>query len=192
MKKLFALIAVVLLGGCLGGFSSPSRFYSLTAQTPAAQTFKSARIFVGVEPVKVPVYLDKPQIVTRNANQVELSISENNRWAEPLSDAIQNTLATDIGSALPDAVVKPSSFRKEGFDYIVWVEITKFEGIWNENVVLEAWWSILDNDNKLIARDKVALSRPLGDTYDNLALQQSGLIGELAEKIAARLAKLPK
>lgn len=191
MKKLFAILTVIMLSGCIGQ-SRPARFYSLTAQTPAAQEFKSAKIFIGIEPVKVPVYLDKPQIVTRNPNEVELSISELNRWAEPLSDAIQNTLAADIGSAMPNAVVKPSSFRKEGFDYIVWVEITKFEGVWNENVVLEAWWSILDNDNKPVARDKANLSRPLGDTYDNLVQQQSGLISELSEKIAARLAKLPK
>lgn len=191
MKKMFAILTVILLCGCVGQ-SRPARFYSLTAQTPAPQVFKSAKIFVGIEPVKVPVYLDKPQIVTRNTNQVELSISELNRWAEPLSDAIQTALAADIGSALPNAVVKPSSFRKENFDYIVWVEITKFEGVWNKEAMLDGWWSILDNDNKLVARDKVSLSRPLDDTYDNLAVQQSGLISELAEKIAARLAKLPK
>ncbi|MBQ8661614.1 MAG: membrane integrity-associated transporter subunit PqiC [Alphaproteobacteria bacterium] len=192
MKKLFTLIAVVLLGGCLGGFSSPSRFYSLTPQETPARTYQSSRLFVGVEPVKVPVYLDKPQIVTRNANQVELSISENNRWAEPLSDAMQNVLASDLGALLPGATIKPSSFRKEGFDYTVWVEINKFEGTWNRQAELDAWWSILNSDNKIIARDKVSLSRPLGDSYDNLVQQQSALTEELAAQIAARLAKLPK
>lgn len=192
MKKLFTLIAVVLLGGCLGGFSSPSRFYSLTPQEMPARTYQSSRLFVGVEPVKVPVYLDKPQIVTRNANQVELSISENNRWAEPLSDAMQNVLASDLGALLPGATIKPSSFRKEGFDYTVWVEINKFEGTWNRQAELDAWWSILNSDNKIIARDKVSLSRPLGDSYDNLVQQQSALTEELAAQIAARLAKLPK
>lgn len=192
MKKLFALIAVVLLGGCLGGFSSPSRFYSLTPQEAPAQTYKSSRLFVGVEPVKVPVYLDKPQIVTRNANQVELSISENNRWAEPLSDAMQNVLASDLGALLPGATVKPSSFRKEGFDYIVWVEINKFEGTWNRQAELDAWWSILNADGKIVARNKVNLSRPLGTGYDNLVQQQSVLLEELAAQIAARLARLPK
>lgn len=191
MKKLLAILTVIFLSGCIGQ-SRPARFYNITPQTQAMRTFKSARIFVGIEPVKVPVYLDKPQIVTRNSNEVELSISELNRWAEPLSDSIQNTLAADIGSIMPDATVKPSSFRREGFDYIVWVEITKFEGVWNENAVLDAWWSILDSDNKSVARDQVSLSRPLGQTYDNLVQQQSILLGELSEKIAARLAKLPK
>ena len=191
MKKLFTIMTLILLGGCMG-ISRPARFYSLTTQTTAPQIFKSAKIFVGIEPVKVPVYLDKPQIVTRNPNKVELNISELNRWAEPLSDAIQNTLSADIGNALPKAVIKPSSFRKEGFDYIVWVEITKFEGTWTENVTLEAWWSILNNDNQPIIRNKVNFNRPLGDTYDNLVVQQSLLIGELAEEISTYLAKLPK
>lgn len=191
MKKMLAILTVIFLSGCIGQ-SRPARFYNITPQTQAMRTFKSARIFVGIEPVKVPVYLDKPQIVTRNSNEVELNISELNRWAEPLSDSIQNTLAADIGSIMPDATVKPSSFRREGFDYIVWVEITKFEGVWNENAVLDAWWSILDSDNKSVARDQVSLSRPLGQTYDNLVQQQSILLGELSEKIAARLAKLPK
>lgn len=192
MKKLFALTAVVLLGGCLGGFSSPSRFYSLTPQEAPVQTYKSGRLFVGIEPVKVPVYLDKPQIVTRNTNQVELNISENNRWAEPLSDAMQNVLASDIGALLPDATIKPSSFRKEGFDYIVWIEINKFEGTWKRQAELDAWWSILNTDGKVVARSRVSLSRPLGDGYDNLVQQQSALTEELATQIAARLSKLPK
>lgn len=192
MKKLLALITVVLLGGCLGGFSSPSRFYSLTPQEDPAQTYKSGRLFVGIEQVKVPVYLDKPQIVTRNANQVELSISENNRWAEPLSDAMQTVLASDLGALLPDATVKPSSFRREGFDYTVWIEINKFEGTWNRQAELDAWWSILNSNGKIIARDKVSLSRPLGDSYDNLVQQQSILLEELSAQIAVRLARLPK
>ena len=192
MQKLFAFITVIMLSGCLGGFSTPSRFYSLTPQEIPAQTYKSKHLFIGIEPVKIPVYLDKPQIVTRNSNKVELNISENNRWAEPLSDAIQSVLATDLGALLPQAVVKPSSFRKEGFDYIIWLEVNKFEGIWNQQTKLEAWWSIINQDNQVIARQKASLSRPLGDTYDNLAQQQSGLIEELATQIAKQLSKLPK
>lgn len=191
MKKLTVFLMLVTLCGCFGGFSQPSRFYSLRPSDPAAKTYKSKQMFVGIEPVKVPVYLDKPQIVTRDANQVELNISEVNRWAEPLSDAVQNLLATDIGMLLPKAAVKPSSYRREGFDYVVWVEIGKFEGTWNQKVVLDAWWSIFDRNNNLITRDKINLECPLGDNYDELVKQQSTLIGELAKQIAARLARLP-
>lgn len=189
MKKLFALLAVFALTGCIGS-TQPSRFYSLRALDTAPQTYKSAKLFVGIEAVKMPVYLDKPQIVTRNANQVELSISELNRWAEPLSDSMQSILAIDLGRYLPNAVVKPSSFRKEGFDYIIWVEVNKFEGSWNKKVTLDAWWSVIDKNNNIIFRSRAILSRPLQTSYDDLVIQESDLLNELAAEIAAKLAKL--
>lgn len=89
MKKRFCLIfaAAVFMGAC--GFSRPSTFYVLDNSVLPEQsvTLKSAdRILIGIEPVFIPNYLDKPQIVIRQADSVTLTASEFNRWAEQLSD----------------------------------------------------------------------------------------------------------
>ncbi len=192
MKKIFALLSVLLTAACFGGMTQPSKFYSLSSAAGAAETFKSARLMIGVEEVKVPVYLDKPQIVTRDDNQVELTVSEFNRWSEPLSSAMQRAIADDMAACLPDATVKPSSFRREGFDYTVWVEVNKFDGSWGKSADLSVWWSIFDRNGSVVLQERADLSRPLGHSYDDLAVQDSDLVNELSRLIAAKVAKLKK
>ncbi|MBR2884267.1 MAG: membrane integrity-associated transporter subunit PqiC [Alphaproteobacteria bacterium] len=190
MKKV-VFVALFLLAACVGT-SSPSKFYVLNSISSTTNTFDSAKLFIGVGEVSVPMYLDKPQIVMRDKNQVELNISEFDRWSEPLGDAIQLALADDLAVYLPKTTVKPTSFREETFDYVVWVEINRFDGTLKQDVVLSAWWSIFDKNGKLVVREKSDLTRSLGKTYDDLALQNSVLVSELAEQIASKLAKLKK
>ncbi len=191
MKKFGILCLVLLTCGCFG-VSPQSKFYSLNSISTVSEVYKGAGLNIGVGAVRVPAYLDKPQIVTREDNQVELNVSEFNRWSEPLSAILQQTLTDDLAVYLPDAMVKPTSFRREGFDYIVWVEINKFDGTWGKTAELSAWWSIYDANGNPVVRKRADLSRPLGKTYDDLMLQDSNLVSGLAREIAARVAKLKK
>lgn len=192
MKKIIALVAVLLTTACLGGTTRPAKIYSLNSISDSSVFFKSAKLVIGVEEVKMPIYLDKPQIVTREPNQVEMNISEYNRWSEPLGAAMQRAIADDMAVYMPNALVKPTSFRREGFDYIVWVEVNRFDGSFGKTVELSAWWSVYTANGKLMFRGKSELSRPLGKTYDDLALQYGDIVSELARQISAKSAKLAK
>lgn len=192
MKKILALVAVLGLTACFGGMTPPSKFYSLTPIQSSQKIFKSAKLNIGVEEVKVPVYLDRPQIVTRHDNQVELNVSELNRWSEPLSVAMQRAIADNLAVYLPNASVKPSGFRREGFDYVVWVEVNRFDGSWDKTVDLSVWWSVFDKNGDAVLQKKTNLSRPLKDSYDDLVKEDSDLISELSLQIAQNLARLKK
>lgn len=190
MKK-FIILLVLFTGACVGT-SIPSKFYTLNSISSVSQTLVSPKLFIGVGDISIPQYLDKPQIVVRDRNNVELNVSEFNRWSEPLGDAVQLALADDIAVYLPNATVKPTSFRQENFDYLVWVEINRFDGIWNEDAVLSAWWTVFNNNSKVIMRQKSEIKAPLGKTYDDLARQYGKMISELAEQVAIQLSKLKK
>lgn len=192
MKKLLGLLMIVFTAACFGGTSRPAKIYNLNSVGNGGETFKSAKLVIGVEEVKVPIYLDKPQMVVREDNQVEMNISEYNRWSEPLGAAMQRAVADDMAAYLPNAVVKPTSFRREGFDYIVWLEVNRFDGSFGKTVDLSVWWSVYTAQGQMVFRSKSDLSRPLGKTYDDLAVQDSDLIGELSKQIAARVARLAK
>ena len=88
MKRLLMLAAAAaLMSAC--GFSKPSTFYVLDDGTVPEQSVVSTdanRILIGIEPVFMPNYLDKPQIVIRQADDVTLTASEFNRWAEQPAD----------------------------------------------------------------------------------------------------------
>ena len=66
---------LLVLGGCLG--TPPTRFYllpTLTDVSAPAATGERA-LTIGVGPVTLPPYLDRPQIVTR-ASQAQLHVAE--------------------------------------------------------------------------------------------------------------------
>lgn len=188
MKKLI-LVLVFIVCACVG-ITPQSTFYTLSAITSAPEVYENAKMFVGVGNVSVPVYLDRPQMVTRDKNQVELVVSELNRWSEPLGDAMQTALADDLAVYMPNATIKPTSYRQENFDYVVWVEVNRFDGTWRKTADLSVWWSVFDGNGKLRAREKTDLQKKLGKKYEDLAIKDSELVGELAGIIAERLSKL--
>src|SRR5215510_6709686 len=89
-----ALVASCLgLGACA---SMPSRFYilnTLPAQVPAAAAERGP--VIGVGPITMPKYLDRPEIVTR-ASQNQLTFGQFDRWAEPLQDNVFRVLAENL------------------------------------------------------------------------------------------------
>ena len=100
MRKLWLFFPVLLLSACIGT-SRPARFYNLQAENIGAYSNAAVRADIGVREVKIPDYLDKPQIATLKSGGVEVDISELNRWSESLSTMIQRVVADDLGYNLP-------------------------------------------------------------------------------------------
>ena len=88
MKKVSVLILVLVLGACVGT-SRQSKFYSLAVENAGVITapYKNG-LSVGVKEVKVPSYVDKPQMVTQNKTAVELR-------TQSLERAVGNNAAAD-------------------------------------------------------------------------------------------------
>src|SRR5215510_9952978 len=105
-----ALVAVtsgasLLVGGCA---SQPSRFYLLSAlpstETASPATSGQQRPTIGVGPVTLPRYVDRPQIVTRTS-PYEIKVAEFDRWAEALDSNFSRVLADNLSFLLPTARV---------------------------------------------------------------------------------------
>src|SRR5512137_2064475 len=102
-RPLIALgLLAVILAGCAG--SPSSKFYQLnalqnmTSITPDVSREQHQAIAIG--PVRIPDYLDRPQIVTR-AGKNELNLSEFHRWAGSLESDVTRVLVEDLSSFLP-------------------------------------------------------------------------------------------
>ena len=193
MKKLCSLFLLALVSACMSfGSTPPARFFSLQI-IAEPQTVSKSRASIGVEEVNIPEYLDKPQIVTVSDNMVELNISEHNRWSEPLSTMMQRTIANDMASLLPNAVVKSRNMGNERFDYAVFIEVDKFDGALNGKAQLNAWWYVLKKGSSdIVLRQKAAFSQPVGGDYDDLVRAESRLVAQLAEQIAVKISGLSK
>ncbi|HTK40358.1 MAG TPA: PqiC family protein [Gemmatimonadales bacterium] len=96
-------------------------------QDGAMRSPRSVQRAISVGPIHLPGYLDQDQLVTRSS-QNRLTLSENDRWAEPLEDNIARVLAQDLAVLLQtdEVNVHPWPGRQRP-TYQVEIEVLSFE-----------------------------------------------------------------
>ena len=147
---------------------------------------------IGVGPVQLPQYVNRPQIVTR-ISQNELEVNEFARWGEPLKDNFSRVLAENISVLLStDHVnVYPWS-RTTHIDYQVIIDVTQFYGTLGGDVLMRARWTLLGDDGKkMLFRKNSSLSiRADAGTYKALVSAQSRILADLSNEITKEIMAL--
>lgn len=196
---LFVLSMIISLGGC--GSSPPSTFYTLDSNEAILEVTgpKMDQVLVGVEPVAIPSYLNRPQIVTRNADDVTLMISEFNRWAEPLGESFSRTLANAISEKAGYPAAKPIGLNREQAIYRLQVEVQRFDGTINDKkiskndkVFLDTWWTLSNSSGNIVYRTRSVFVQSAGESYSDLIRAEQRLVKELGETIADYVSKEAK
>jgi hypothetical protein len=186
------------LGGCLSLGSTPAtRFYILTPLTDDAMALpsmavspeRSKRVSVGLAPVEIPRYLDRPQIVTRITSN-ELNLSEFDQWAEPLTDSVNHVLAESLTRLLATYGVDVlSESRASRSDYYVGVVLQRFECEADNECVLQAHWTLVgERDQAMRVQNVFEVHMPLeGAGYEAMVGAMSRALGALSRDIALHL-----
>jgi len=185
MRKYFSFILAFFLSSC--GVSRPSTFYVLDNSSLPSEsvTLKSAdRILIGIEPVFIPNYLDKPQIIIRQPDSVTLTASEFNRWAEQLSNVFPRVLANEISEQMGYPAAKQINLNRDLFPYRLFVEVLRFDATFKKEAVLDTWWTIMTNSGNVVYRTRSTLIEPVGDSYDSVVLAEQMLLKKLGRTIA--------
>jgi uncharacterized lipoprotein YmbA len=185
---------VVAAAGCLPR-TAPSRFYVLaptvTAASPAPPAGEGRPVAIGLGPVRLPAYVDRPQIVTRRGPD-EVDLAEFDRWAEPLADSVPRTVAMNLGALLPDDRIALFPWAgSRSVQYQVVIEIVRFDGALGESAFLDARWRVLGPDRKDVREGHFAGSEPAaGPGYAAVVAAMSRALGALSRDIAAALRPL--
>ena len=161
-----SIATLVLLSGCLGR-SQPTKFYLLQS-IPSPQTGEmvtaSEGLRIGIGPIDLPEYLDRPQIVTR-IGENEHQLDEFNQWAESLTFSIARVLGENLSILLSTDNIFLFPWRgSTQLDYQVKVGVIRFSGTPGGNAVLDVLWTIYKgNDAKeLLDMKKSSFSRSTG------------------------------
>jgi uncharacterized lipoprotein YmbA len=185
-----AMLGVGWLGlhGCAS--SPPTRFYVLPSLT-GADTAPSAAprdLSIGVGPVALHPYLDRPQIVTR-ASRARLVLGEFDQWSASLRDSVTRALAENLSLLVPtDRVVLYPWSRTTVPDYQVTVEVTQFDAGPGGEVILVARWQILNaNEKELVMRKSRLTAAAGGHEYEATVTAMGRTIDALSRDIAAAL-----
>jgi hypothetical protein len=157
-----------------------------------SQAVSGDTLTIGVGPVELPKFLDRPQIVTRKSqNRVE--VSEFHRWAGSFSEDFLRVLAINISMLLPADRVAAYPWTDQ-FSPIFRIPLTieQFDGQFGGNVVLNVTWSVWhqkDTNEPVIkhTRIKEVISC---DDYDALVEAQSRAIGALSRAIVEEIERV--
>lgn len=195
MGQVVAGALLILLVGCAS--TEPSRFYLLTpipAGSEAQRSVTGPCISLGIGPVTLPEYVNRPQIATR-ATQNELLFAQFDRWAEPLSDTFSRVFAEDLSRMICTRAVYRFPWKASTqLDYRVEAEVMRMDGSIGKEAVLEVWWTLSGGaEKKGLASRQSRFTEPVnGQGYEALVQAHSRLLGSFSREIAAEIGKFTK
>ena len=186
----FGVLAATL-ASCAG--SQPSNYFVLSAlptpETPMGSA-SSNQLAIGVAPVALPAYIDRPQLVTR-ASANRLDLAEFDRWAEPLQDMFTRTLAENLSALLKTDLVYDLPDRQvPDLDYQVSVEIWRFDrGVDGKTELLARWAIFRGNAAEPLVTRKSLITEdvPAGSGAEAIIAAMSRAVETLSREIAQEI-----
>jgi uncharacterized lipoprotein YmbA len=197
-RLVWLVVASSLATGCLGTSPDP-RFYTLRALASPEELEgleglpgNSTLLGLGVGPIHLPRYLQRPQIVTRRGDH-RLEYHELRRWGGTLESEILRVLGrnlsvllgTDRVAVYPVQSVFPLSYR-------VRLDVEQFDGEVGGEVRLRVRWVIGSVDGgDALAVGYSSLSQEAGSSrWEDLVRAHGELLATLSREIAQRIREL--
>ncbi|HCC54894.1 MAG TPA: hypothetical protein DEQ20_08235 [Desulfobulbaceae bacterium] len=189
------LLCGLLLAGCAR--TAPVSYYQMAALETgrkAPVTAEGGRMVIGIGPVKLPEYLDRPQIITRlTANRLQLSDSY--RWAEPLSENIPRVLGENLSALLgTDHILQHPWPSSRTIDCQLIVEVLHFENESDGAARLVVRWSLKGRDGGIVLSERRSSYRIPATAHDQegLVAALNEALGSFCREIAQELTSFPK
>lgn len=200
------IAAVAMLGAC--GESPPSRFYTLTSlgdvKAAEAPSPKTSELAIGIGPISVADYLNRPEVVVRMASN-KVQVMDFDKWTGDLNNRMTLILAENLSILLGSEQIALAPLRRGvPIDYVVSAEIIRFDRGPDGNVHLVALWSLFGEDGDfLIVTRKTRISKPVtdgppkadqppGPDVNATAAAMSEALADWSREIAGEIAKKPK
>ncbi len=189
------LVSSLLLCGCASKAPNYYVLHSLQNEAPDVKVTRAENdLTIGVGPVKIPEYLDRPEMATRST-PYSLQFAEFDKWAEPLEKDLARVLAENLSILLStDRVVVFPWAGSMHVLYQVTVDVEQMEYTPDGKALLVAGWSVFGNDGgKLLAIKRSRILVSVQSTgFEAIASAQSRAVGDMSREIAACIESLPR
>ncbi len=191
--KPISLIIIVMAFALGCSRTSPTRFYVLSPMERSAINVVriSGKISVGVGPVSIPDYLDRPQIIVRTSEN-RLELKEFDKWAGSLKHDVPRVISDDLSTLLgTDKVFTFPWTTSLNPKFEVKIDITRFDGNEKGEVVLDAKWVVMTKSGrKTLAMERSIIKRHAEKPgIEELVSAKSMALGELSRIIANKIMK---
>lgn len=145
------LFLALLLTACS---STPMQFYMLSAETgaPPSVTALPAGTVLGLGPIHLPAYLDRPQLVTA-LSEHQYQLDEHSRWAERLDENIARALGLSLAKQLGiEQVVRYPWAPRQRVGYQISIDILELHQTATGQSRLSVQWQLKQADQAVIGR----------------------------------------
>jgi len=196
LRYVLMIVSALTFSGCLSVSDSPvPRFYTLQAveqNAPAKQFDLASKVIIGIGPIEIPEYQNRPQIVTRNKDGI-IKFAQFERWGESLDAGLARLILEDLTRLLPEAQFQifPCNFLIP-IDFQVIINVIQLEGQLDKDLFLSTQWTVLDlKTKKMLLTKRTQIRQPINPhTYAGLAKALSTACSSLSEEIAENLSEL--
>lgn len=178
------LTLALALVGC--GSSPIPDYYLLTANAQPAAGM-SSELIIGVGPIEVSDFLERPQIVIHGGTN-RLDIDELNRWAEPLDRAVARVMALNLAALLGTQKITGFPWRRDDTpDIAVRIAILALDHRQGE-AVLGVRWVLVDTESEQVTHQALErYAQPASSEPELLAAAYSDLLAKLAADIVRQI-----
>ncbi|EFE94250.1 membrane integrity-associated transporter subunit PqiC [Serratia odorifera] len=185
MMKWIPVALALLLGACS---STPQKtYYQLPAlAAPAQVSATTASRQLWLEHVSVADYLAQNGVVYQT-NDVQYVIGQNNLWASPLDQQLQQSLVTNLSNALPGWLVSSQPMNSD--QDVLNVTITGFHGRYDGKAIIRGEW-VLKHQDRVVKRPFNLELTQQEDGYDALVRALATGWQQEAQAIAAQAGRL--
>jgi len=191
------VLAGSFLSGCIKTTTPATRFYILNSLDSGAnlvsKTDRKDPLSVEVASLRLPQYLERPQIVTRSSGN-RLELAEYHQWGGNLRKNMIRVLAKNLSQLLATTDIAISPHRPPAPpDFRVELEVMQFERNSRGQVTLSSQWRLSrGKDLKPLSTQITELTSPTVPTGSDLeptVSAMSTLMGELSQIIAQAILK---
>ncbi|MBF0379617.1 MAG: membrane integrity-associated transporter subunit PqiC [Magnetococcales bacterium] len=218
--SIIMLLAVSGCSRMLGDSSPPTRYFILSPLSienkierfdSSSEPFKTAKddsktdaddqsvtqqeikteIGVAVEPMQIPSYLDRAEIVVRTGDN-ELDIAEFNKWGENFQGNLSRILVENLSILFEsDKIYQIPSKKRRYPNFRVSVRIKKFERGHDGITILAVRWMLYSQDKKILFRESIFLTgqEVAKDDYPAIVKAMSSLWAEFSRRVVERVYK---
>jgi len=187
------VVTVVMLNvwGCAN--TQPTHFYLLRGMEASERSTmleaKNSSLSLGLGPISLPKYLDRPQIVTRISSH-EIDLAEFHKWGAPLKDNLSSVLLENLSILLStNRIVEYPWNRSNLPDYQLSLEVMQFDGTKSQVASLNVRWRLAGDDGKKVLQEKTSQFSEVigGSDYVDLVEAMSRMLATFSQEIAEAL-----
>ncbi|MBF0107617.1 MAG: membrane integrity-associated transporter subunit PqiC [Magnetococcales bacterium] len=190
----------LLVAGCAsmvaGDGSPPTRYYLLSAMTGRTVADHQPRgaVRLALEPVELPDYLSRPQIVSRQGDH-RLMVAESDLWAEELAAGLARVMVENLSLLLDSDQIWHLPVKRGGRpDFRLWIRMVGFEIDALGRPWFAARWRLQgpgDQEGAVVGEMTEIRGDPVGrNDQEAQVAALSALLETFSRRVAARLTGL--